>query len=112
MTYDFFAPPRIFFGWGRRSEAGRLARELGRRAFLVVGSRTLESSGAIEEVLASLKAEGVEAVRIAAVSREPEVADVDLAVAALRQARAGAGDLVLGMGGGSAIDLAKAAAAL
>ena len=46
LTFDFVAPSRVVFGWGRRREAGGLARSLGRRAFLVCGSRTLESSGA------------------------------------------------------------------
>ena len=29
QTYDFLAPPKIVFGWGRRREVGPLARELG-----------------------------------------------------------------------------------
>lgn|SRR5487761_1887353 len=110
IFYDFLAPPKIVFGWGRRQEAGRLASELGRRAFVVCGSRTLEASGALDEVLASLRREGLEVVRLANLSREPLVGDVDEAVERLREA--GDGDLLLAMGGGSAIDLAKAAAAL
>ena len=45
IEYDFFAPPRIVFGWGRRTEIGSIAASLGRRAFLVLGSRTLETNG-------------------------------------------------------------------
>ncbi len=33
LSYDFLAPPRIVFGWGRRREVGMLGRTLGRRAF-------------------------------------------------------------------------------
>lgn len=76
------------------------------------GSRTLEHTGGLDEILASLREAGVETVRAASISREPLVEDVDRCVAALRAERAGAGDLVLAVGGGSAIDLAKAAAAL
>lgn len=110
--YDFSAPSRIVFGWGRRCEAGALARSLGRRAFVVCGSRTLEASGTVDEVANSLRAAAVEAIRAATISREPLVEDVDRCVAFLREQRVGPGDLVLAIGGGSAIDLAKAAAAL
>ncbi len=112
MNYDFSAPSRIVFGWGRRSEAGGLAHSLGRRAIVVCGSRTLAQNGALGEILASLCSAGVETLRTETISREPLVEDVDRCVSFLRECRAGAGDLLLAVGGGSAIDLAKAAGAL
>lgn len=112
IQYEFLAPPRIVFGWGRRREAGSLAATLGRRAFLIVGSRTLEASGALAEITESLRASGVEPVLIGRTTHEPEVEDVDRIAAELRSRGAGDGDLILGVGGGSAIDLAKAAAAM
>ena len=45
MRYDLTLPRRVVFGWGRREELGTLAATLGRRAFLVTGSRTLEQRG-------------------------------------------------------------------
>lgn len=112
LSYDFLTPPRIAFGWGRRAEVGTLAVALGRRAFIVVGSRTLEAGGVVAEIAGALEAAGVEPVRLEAISHEPEVADVNRAVATLRDLSRGPGDLLLAVGGGSAIDLAKAAAAL
>jgi alcohol dehydrogenase class IV len=112
IAYDFIAPQKIVFGWGRRREVGTLAAVLGRRAFLVEGSRTLAANGTLAEIVDLLGAAGVEVVRLAAITREPEVADVDAAVARLRSDRAGPGDILVAVGGGSAIDLAKAAAAL
>ncbi len=112
LSYDFVAPSRIVFGWGRGREVGALARSLGRRAFVVCGSHTLESNGALHEIIESLRGAGVDTVRTEIISREPLVDDVDRSVAFLRENRAGAGDLVLAVGGGSAIDLAKAAGAL
>jgi alcohol dehydrogenase class IV len=111
-NYDFCAPSRIVFGWGRRIEAGNLARSLGRRAFVVCGSRTLEQNGGLDEIAQSLAKAGVDTVRMATCTREPVVDDVDRLVAGLREAHARTGDLLVGVGGGSAIDLAKAAAAL
>jgi alcohol dehydrogenase class IV len=112
LACDFVAPSRTVFGWGRRDQAGVLARSLGRRAFVVCGSRTLARNGAWTALLAALADAGVEAVDLGTISREPLVADVDATVARLRQWNAGAGDLMLALGGGSAIDLAKAAGAL
>ncbi len=112
MNYDFLPPSRIVFGWGRRRELGALAQTLGRRALIVTGSRTLDANGVMAGIEASLREAGVEPVRLASIAREPEVEDVDTAVAATRGFGVAADDLVIGIGGGSALDLAKAVAAL
>jgi len=112
IQYDLIAPPRVAFGWGRRREAGEHARFLGRRALVISGSRTLSASGAVEEILASLRASGVESIELASISREPEVEDVDHAATLLHERGVVAGDFLLAIGGGSAIDLAKGVAAM
>ncbi|HEV3021624.1 MAG TPA: iron-containing alcohol dehydrogenase [Pirellulales bacterium] len=112
ITYDFIAAQKIVFGWGRRREVGTLAATLGRRAFLFEGSRTLAAMGTFAQIADLLHSAGVDVTPLAAISREPDVDDVDTAVTALRAERAGRGDLVIAVGGGSAIDLAKAAAAV
>jgi alcohol dehydrogenase class IV len=78
---------------------------------LVVGSRTLVARGLVIEIIQLLRKSGVEAVELASISREPEVTDVDQATSQLR-ADVAQGDFVLAIGGGAAIDLGKAAAAL
>lgn len=112
LSYEFAAPRQIVFGWGRRREAGRLARSLGRRAFLVTGAKALAEQGVVGELCQRLEADGVEAVEVAEILHEPEVGDVDRLAADLRARGARAGDLMLAVGGGAAIDLAKAAAAM
>ena len=110
--YDFLAPQRIVFGWGRRSELGTLAKSLGSRAFVVSGSRTLETNGTLDELCRLLTSAGVTVERLATQTREPEVADVDAATARLREVGTREGDLLIAIGGGSAIDLAKAVSAM
>lgn len=112
MRYELTLPRRVVFGWGRRGEIGELASALGRRALLVTGSRTLERAGVIAELRESLSAAGVESSELAQVTREPEVEDVDTAVLKARRLSPGRGDVVIGIGGGAALDLAKAVAAL
>ena len=112
LTYDFLAPHKIVFGWGRRAEIGVLAKTLGRRAFIICGSRTLARNGTMEGIAGRLKTEGTEPIDVAMVSHEPEVDDVDRIAAELRSLTPGSGDFLIAVGGGSAIDLAKAVAAM
>jgi alcohol dehydrogenase class IV len=112
IRFDFVVPARTVFGWGRRAEVGTLARSLGNRAFLVCGSRSLERSGTFSQIESALQKAGVSSVRVATISHEPLTADVDACVNRLLECDPGTGDLVIGLGGGSAIDLAKAVAAL
>lgn len=112
LTYDFVAPQRIVFGWGRRRELGELARTLGRRALVICGSRSLTELGMLDEITQVLRAAGIEAVPAEMITHEPEVEDVDRVAAAFRQAGGGPGDFVLAVGGGAAIDLGKAVAAM
>ena len=112
LSYDFYAPGRITLGWGRRSELASIVAEHGTRVFVVSGSRTLESSGQLGKLIGQVKSGGFDCEHVTTISHEPEVADVDNLVADLVRRGAGNSDCLVAIGGGSAIDLAKAAAAL
>lgn len=109
--YQLTLPGRVRFGWGVVQKAGELASSLGRRAWLVCGSRTLAANGVVATLQQSLRAKGVECETLANLSHEPLVEDVDAAVATLRP-QLQEGDFLVALGGGAAIDLAKAVAAL
>jgi alcohol dehydrogenase class IV len=110
--YNFLAPPQIAFGWGRRKDLGALAKPLGRRAFVVCGSRTLEAGGVLEGLRASLRKADIAVELLGTIPREPEVEDVDQFTDRLGEHRSREGDFVLAIGGGSAMDLGKAVAAM
>ena len=113
MKYDLLMPRQVLFGWGRRTEVGQRAHVLGSRVFTVCGSRSLRSTGALDSVWGSLRGAGLEVVDLGTISREPEVEDVDALVRQMSDLGGGApGDVVLAMGGGAALDLGKAIAAL
>lgn len=65
----------------------------------------LAASGLSDRLVAALKAEGIEASVYSGFSGEPKLAHVEAATEAARGA-----DLVIGVGGGSALDIAKVAA--
>ncbi|QDV50719.1 iron-containing alcohol dehydrogenase [Gimesia fumaroli] len=112
MNYNFFSPQQICFGWDRFQEVGPLATSLGKRALIIGGSRSLESNGVIEELKRLLLRSNIESEFVRTISNEPEVADVDQTTNLLHHLGAGAGDFLIGIGGGSGIDLAKACAAM
>lgn len=113
MKYDLLIPRQVVFGWGRREEIGQRAAALGRRAWIVSGSRTLVANGTIEQLRSQMQAHGVTSKLLGTVSREPEVSDVDQMVRQLESQGGGqTGDLVVAIGGGAGIDLGKAVAAL
>jgi alcohol dehydrogenase class IV len=102
--FEFATAGRILFGRGRLAEVGPLAAALGERAFVVTGA----TPARVRPLLDLLEAEGLDAVTFSA-SGEPSLDTVREGASA---ARASERDLVIGMGGGSAIDAGKAIAAL
>lgn len=112
IHFDLLIPRRIVFGWGKRREIGALAASLGTRAFLVDGSRTLQGTALWNEIFESLQTAGLTVHHIATATQEPTIEDVDLAAEKIRSFAPGAGDLVIGIGGGAALDLAKAVAGM
>lgn len=111
-SFDLRFPGRMMFGPGKRAEIGALARSLGRRAFLVHGSRTLAKLGVLEELAEKLSAAGVEVIAAVEARGEPTIDDVDRASERFFEFAPGQGDLVIALGGGAAIDLGKAVAAM
>ncbi len=112
IAYDFVAPRRIAFGWGRRAEVGSLGRTLGQRAFLISGLPATVSPNVMGAIAHALKAEKIAVLVTEVITHEPEVDDVDRTAAEVRQQNPRDGDFLLAVGGGAAIDLAKAVAAM
>jgi len=108
MTFAIARLPRIEFGAGSRDRIPRLAAQFGRRLLLVTGAKSFVDSEAGRVLLSQLKAAGflLDTVHVAA---EPSPRTVDDAVA---QWRGAAIEVVLGIGGGSVLDAAKAIAGL
>jgi alcohol dehydrogenase class IV len=104
VRFEFATAGRIVFGPGNLKDAGKLAAEFGRRALVTAGF-DLHRAAPLLDLLA---AAGVEATALA-VNGEPTT---DLARAGARQAIDMGCDVVIGYGGGSAMDAAKAIAAL
>ena len=104
MQFEFVTAGRILFGSGKIKELAAIASSLGSRALFVTGRNAERAQSHADRT----EANGV-ATRILTLTGEPTIANVQQGVKAARTFNA---DLIVGFGGGSAIDAAKAIAAL
>jgi len=109
MSQVFRIPGRVVTGWGSFDDLGRLGAPLGRKALLVTGRKAMKATGITDRSLKLLKSADVRARVFDEVEREPDVTTVDRGREAAR--RFGA-DCVIGLGGGSAMDVGKVVAGL
>ena len=106
MKFEFATATRIIFGAGRLREIGGLTRGFGKHALVVTGRQPRHA----EPLLAWLpKSPENLAVTMLSITGEPTLSDVRKGV---QVARAAGCDLVIALGGGSAIDAGKAIAAM
>lgn len=102
--FEFATAGRIVFGAGASAELPALVAGLGRRALIVTGGQPARQAALTRAIEAA-----VATVEVFPVASEPTV---DLAERGAERARALACDVVVAIGGGSAIDGGKAIAAL
>jgi alcohol dehydrogenase len=107
-VWAFSTAGRVFFGWGAVNELRGVAHEFGRRA-LVCTDQNMVKAGICETVVALLT-EGKAEVKVFD-GGQPEVDRATIEHAAA-MAQEYAPDVVIGLGGGSNMDLSKAVALL
>lgn len=103
-SFEVRGPGRLLFGRGRAARTGEHAGRFGDRA-LVVTDAGIREVGLLEPVLDSLRDAGLAVETFEDVSADPTTADAAEAAAAAPEA-----DVLVGIGGGSPMDVAKAAA--
>lgn len=102
------APQEIVFGAGQRRALGRIAARLGKRALIVTDARLAQEADFLGMV-GDLKASGL-TLRIES-GTLPDV-PVETAITAADAARGFSPDVVIAVGGGSCLDMAKCVALL
>jgi alcohol dehydrogenase len=110
QPFELSRVPAIFFGPGC---LGRLGREVAARlapggAVMIIADPAMQSLGWTDRVTGMLAEKQIRSAVYADFKGEPKVSEIDRATAA---ARALSAELVVGIGGGSALDTAKLVAA-
>lgn len=106
-NFVFGNTTQIIFGKGTESKVGSEVKGY-KKVLLHYGSGSIKKSGLYERVVQSLKEAGVEWVELGGVKPNPVLS---LVHAGIRICRENGVDFILAVGGGSAIDSAKAIAA-
>jgi len=103
-SFDYYNPTDIRFGWGRVEETGEILSQFGKKCLMVTGSgKSLEP---IREKITKLcRDKRINVIRYNGVSTNPTT---DMVNVGTEIAKKNDVDVILGVGGGSPIDVAKA----
>lgn len=104
MQFEFATATRIIFGAATVRQVAPMAKTLGRTALVLTG----RSPARAKRLLDDLAAQGIQCATVR-IEGEPGIRTIQSATAMAREAQC---DFVIGLGGGSVLDAAKAVAAL
>lgn len=107
MLWDFHfnLPTSIEFGNGKVKNIGKRAKELGGNKALIITDKGLAQTGILEKITQSLDQEGVNYIVYDEISPNPKDVDCESAYQQFKNENI---DLLIGLGGGSSMDTAKA----
>ena len=103
-NFRFFTPTEVVFGKGVENQTGTLAAKHGTRALIVYGKGSVVKSGLLARVMQSLKDAGIECEGFGGAQPNPTLSHAEEGVQKALDFHA---DIIIGVGGGSAIDTAK-----
>lgn len=108
-NFQFFLPTRVLFGEGEIEKLGKEAKKLGKKALLVTGRTSARKTGLLDQVMKILEAERCKISLFDQVEPNPSLKLVEEGGKVVKKEKC---EVVIGMGGGSSMDAAKAIALL
>lgn len=109
LNFEFNLPTRIIFGAGEINKLGKEVKKIGQKPLLVTGKSSMRKTGILDRVLDILNSVKIKPVLFEKIEPNPRAKTVDEAGQIARDEGC---DLVIGLGGGSPMDAAKAIAAV
>jgi len=109
LQFQMHMAGRVFFGQGASAKVKDLADSLGAKRVVVVTDKTMQELGVAEKIASFVRGTGREVFIFDEVEPEPSVETTDKAAELAREKSC---DLVVGLGGGSSMDVAKAVSIL
>jgi len=105
--FDFFLPTQILFGEGKSSDTGRVVSQYGRICMVVTTPWIPAQTEAFNRIINTIREAGVKVVLFDEACPNPTLASI---LKGIEIARKECIDVLLGLGGGSSMDTAKAIA--
>lgn len=103
--FTYYAPTKIFFGKEKHKDIGKIIRGYGfSNIMLMYGMGSIKKNGLYDEVMASLEENGVTVTEMGGVEPNPKLDFVRKAITVAKENKV---EMILAVGGGSAIDSAK-----
>ena len=109
MTLNSYMPVKLATGAGCVRAGAKELAKLGSTCLIVTDKTAARVSGALQDVTDTLEANGQKWLLYDEISQNPKLTDC---MAAAEKAAAAGADMILGIGGGSALDAAKCIAVL
>ncbi len=106
MNFEFYIPVEIIFGVGSVDKVGEVGKRFGYRVLIVTGRKSSKENGSLQRVIESLRRNGAEEVLVFD-ETEPNPTDKSVNKASELVVREKI-DYIVGLGGGSSLDSAKA----
>lgn len=107
MEFRYHLPVNLIFGRGTAGKIGEIVSGYGKKVLVVTGTGSTKRSGLLDRAVNSLNMSGIETVIFDKVTQNPLTTTVYEGVSIARENNC---DAVLGIGGGSVMDAAKAIA--
>lgn len=107
MDFQYHLPVNLIFGRGKADKVGEISSAYGKKALVVTGTGSTKKSGLLDRTLNSLKNTGIDCTVFDKVTQNPLTTTVYEGVALAKENDC---DMVIGVGGGSIMDAAKAVA--
>ena len=106
-NFDYNIPTEVFFGKGQIKNLGGAIRPYAKSVLMVYGGGSIKKTGLYDTILALLKQADLSVYELPGVEPNPRLDTVHRGVALCKEHQI---EAVLGVGGGSSIDCAKAVA--
>ncbi len=109
LDFSYYLPVNIIFGCGKADTAGKLARPYGEKALIVTGRSSAKKSGLYDRIASGLEQSGMSHLLFDKVTQNPLTTTAEEGASLARENNC---DVIIGIGGGSIMDCAKAIAFL
>lgn len=105
LNFEYYAPTKVHFGKDQEKHIGKIITDYGyKKIMLIYGQGSIKKNGLYDSIVNSLKEYNIQFVEMGGVEPNPKIEFVRNAVQLAKQENV---QLVLAVGGGSAIDASK-----